>query len=469
MPLVMAVGVLTLSIALLPVRYTRARPIDGPTASSTRPATPDRSGPSIVLILTDDQRWDTLWAMPTVQRELIARGINFSNAFLVNSLCCPSRATILTGQYSHTTGIYSDVGPHGGFPAFKDRSTIATWLQANGYQTGLFGKYLNLYRGKYIPPGWDRWFAYQQPPRYFNYLVNDQGRIRRFGERPADYSTDVLANRAVSFIRSTQGPLFVYFAPFAPHTPAVPPPRYAKAFSHLRPYRPPNYDEADVSDKPAYVRALHRLTPGQKSAIDSMRRRQYRCLLAVDDAVKHILNALRDTNRLQTALIVFMTDNGLTWGEHRFTVIKQVPYEESIRTPFVVRDDQLIQGPRTDAHLVLNLDIAPTFAAAAGVPAPGAEGSSLLPLLIDPSASWRSDFLVEHLGPRGIPTYCAVRTSRYIYVYYLTRERELYDLRRDPFELQNRARDRRYASILAALRVRLAQLCQPPPPGYRPR
>jgi arylsulfatase A-like enzyme len=461
----MAVGMLSLAFVLLPVHHTRVWPIHGPTGSRTSPVT--NNGQSIVLILTDDQRWDTLWAMPTVRRELVARGINFTNAFLVNSLCCPSRATILTGQYSHTTGIYSDVGPHGGFFAFRDRSTIATWLRAAGYHTGLFGKYLNMYRGKYIPPGWERWFAYQQPPRYFNYLVNDQGSIRRFGSRPADYSTDVMADRAVSFIRSTQGPLFVYFAPFAPHTPARPPPRYARAFSHLRPFRPPNYNEADVSDKPAYVRALHRFTPGQKSNIDSTRRRQYQCLLAVDDAVKHILNALRDTNRLGTALIVFMTDNGLTWGEHRFMVTKQVPYEESIRTPFVVRDDQLIQA-RTDTHLVLNLDIAPTFAAVAGVPAPGAEGLSLLPLLADPSTPWRPDFLVEHLGPTGIPTYCAVRTSRYIYVYYSTRERELYDLRRDPYELQNRARDRRYASILAALRIRLRELCQPPPPGYRP-
>jgi arylsulfatase A-like enzyme len=470
--LIVAVSLLGYAIAVAarvhPAGHPRTGPTGSPPASTPSPAPYRRSGPSIVLILTDDQRWDTLWAMPTVQRELVARGITFSNAFLVNSLCCPSRATILTGKYSHSTGVYSDVGPHGGFHAFRDRSTIATWLRAYGYHTALFGKYLNQYSGRYIPPGWDRWFSYQYHGAYYDYRVNDQGVIRAFGDRPSDYSTTLLADRAVSFIRNTTGPLFLYVAPFAPHYPATPPPQYRTAFSDLPPYRPPNYDEADVSDKPAYARARHLFTPANEALIDGIRRDQYRSLLGVDDAVKQILDALRATHRLRTALILFMTDNGQTWGEHRFGIFKQVPYEESIRTPFVIRDDQLIHRSRTDPNLVLNLDVAQTFAEVAGVPAPGAEGLSLVPLFTNPDAPWRSDFLIEHTAGSSIPTYCAVRSTRYIYVFYSTGERELYDLTRDPFELQNRADDPRYRSVLSALRVRLRQLCSPPPPGYQP-
>ncbi len=464
-----AIGALVYLLAdPLPAHHAHAQPIHGSGSPSSLAAPYRTTGPSIVLILTDDQRWDTLWAMPTVQRDLIAHGVRFANAFLVNSLCCPSRTTILTGEYSHTTGVYSDAGPYGGFHAFHDRSTIATWLRSDGYHTALFGKYLNEYRGTYIPPGWDRWFAYQQPPGYFDYRVNDQGVLRSYGSSPADYSTDVLARQATTFIRSTPGPLFVYFAPFAPHFPGTPPPRYASAFSTLPPFRPPNYDEANVSDKPAYVRERPRFTPQLVSLIDGLRRDQYRALLGVDDAVRQIVAALQDTGRLHSTLIAFMSDNGQTWGEHRFPLDKQVPYEESIRTPLVVRYDPLVHHPRRDAHLVLNLDLAQTFAGVAGVPAPGAEGMSLLPLLVQPTLPWRSDFLIEHLVANGIPTYCAVRNSSYIYVDYSTGERELYDLRLDPYELVNRAYDPAYASIEAALRVRLLQLCNPPPPGYTP-
>lgn len=460
----LALGVLVYLLAEpLPAHHAHAQS-NHPSASA-----PYRtSGPSIVLILTDDQRWDTMWAMPTVQHELIAHGVRFENAFLVNPLCCPSRTTILTGEYSHSTKVYSDAGPYGGFHAFHDGSTIATWLRAGGYHTALFGKYLNEYTGTYIPPGWDRWFAYQQPPGYFNYRVNDQGILRSFGSSPADYSTDVLARQASSFIRSTQGPLFVDFAPFAPHFPGTPPPRYAHAFSTLRPFRPPSYDEADTPGMPAYVQARPRFRPELVHMIDDLRRDQYRALLGVDDAVREIIDALRATGRLHSTMIVLMSDNGQTWGEHRFPFDKQIPYEESIRTPMVVRYDPVVHRPRPDAHLVLNLDVAQTFAGVAGVSAPGAEGMSLLPLLANPTIPWRTDFLIEHLVANGIPTYCAVRNAGYIYVDYSTGERELYDLRADPYELDNRAYDPAYASIEAAMRARLLQLCNPPPPGFTP-
>ncbi len=435
--------------------------------------------PNIVLVLTDDQRWDTLWAMPTVRSELIEKGVTFTNGFVVNPICCSSRASILTGSYSHSTDVYRDRPPHGGFSTFtkrgEDRSTVATWLHAAGYRTALIGKYLNGYgpqQAAYVPPGWDRWVAFVSRNGngdYFDYALSIDGERRRYGSDEADYSTDALADLADSFIRTTspEEPLFLYFAPIAPHRPATPAPRNQSSFSDLEAYRPPSFNEADVSDKPGYVRALAPLDASQQAETDAFRIDQYRTLLAADDAVRTILTALEDAGRLSNTLFVFTSDNGLLWGEHRW-VHKLVPYEESIRVPMVVRYDAMISAPRVDDHLVTNIDLAPTFAASSGAEASGTEGRSLLPLLASPEASWRSRFLIEHLRSSTIraPTYCALRTPRYAYVAYGTGEEELYDLDVDAYEIQNVGADPAYASVLAGKRARLRSLCRPPPPGY---
>jgi N-acetylglucosamine-6-sulfatase len=436
----------------------------------------DDASPNIVLILTDDQRWDTLWAMPNLQSELVAPGMDFTNAFVVNSLCCPSRASILTGKYSHTTLVYEDTGTYGGFGAFRDRRTIATWLHDDGYHTGLVGKYLNGYKDSkagYIPPGWDRWFALLQGSDigmkyYYNYGVSDQGVLKYYHSADADYSTDVLAAQADSFIRTSDPgqPLFLYFATSAPHEPATPPTRYANAFSDLTPYRPPNFNEADVSDKPAYVRNVNLLGQKQIDGIDALRIDQYRTLLAVDDAIGTIASALADTGRLSNTMIVFASDNGLTWGEHRRKG-KLVPYEESIRIPLVVRYDPLVLNRGTDDHLVTNLDLASTFTEISGARGVALEGSSLVPLLAQSSVTWRDDFLVEHMNTnRVVPGFCAVRGETSLYVTYETGEEELYDLTADPYELDNIAYDQNSGSTVAADRTRLEELCDPPPPGF---
>jgi arylsulfatase A-like enzyme len=432
------------------------------------------AAPNIVLILTDDQRWDTLQAMPAVQQLLVLRGVTFSNAFVVNSLCCPSRASILTGGYSHTTGVYANGGKDGGFEVFDDSSTIATRLQDKGYETGFFGKYLNRYGGAYVPPGWDRWFAFSgvtrrpRPSAYVDFTVNDGGKLVPY-KGASNYSTDLLASVATEFIRDGDQPLFLFFSTAAPHEPSPPPPRYARSFSDLPAWRPKSYNEADVSDKPSWLRAVPRLDPERKAEEDALRRNQYGALLAVDDAVRKIIITLRETGMLQNTLILFMSDNGESWGEHRWTN-KLAAYEEDIRIPFVLRWDARVPVAQTDSRLVTNIDVSPTFAAAAGVAPPAADGHSVLPL--HPS-SWRRDFLVEHLpfgraqardGPRP-PAYCAVRNTRFAYVAYSTHEEELYDLKHDPFELENVARDARYASFLPELRARLLELCEPPPPG----
>jgi arylsulfatase A-like enzyme len=422
--------------------------------------------PNVVIVLTDDQRWDTLSAMPTVQSELVAKGVTFSNAFVVNPLCCPSRASILSGRYSHSTKVYTN----GAFRLFDDSSTLATWLRRAGYRTGFFGKYLNSYAGTYVPPGWRRWVAFSPSnvDNYFGYVLNVDGSLVPRGGPPEDYSTDVLAAEAEAFIRdNAANPFFVLLAPYGPHNPATPAPRHEDAFPGLRRWRPASYNEPDANDKPAWVRAREQLSPESRTALDGFRARQLRSLLSVDEAVARLLDVLTETGRLEDTLVIFMSDNGLLWGEHRLTG-KQAPYEESIRVPLVVRFDRLATGTRTETRQALNVDLAPTVAALAGVAAPGAEGRSLAPLLQNRSVAWRGEFLVESLrtGPNpDVPTYCAVRGRRYVYVAYGTREEELYDLAVDPGQLDNRAGDSALSSILSQFRRHLLRLCHPRPRG----
>jgi N-acetylglucosamine-6-sulfatase len=427
--------------------------------------------PSVLLIVTDDQRWDTLWAMPEIQRSLVDRGVNFSESFTTSSLCCPSRASILTGEYPHTTGVYRQGLPYGGFAAFRDSTTIATELHDAGYATGFFGKYLDSYQHDaltgYVPPGWDRWVAFVHS-QFFDYGLTVDGTVHRRGVEPEDYSTDVLAAHTEGFIRNTEGPVFALFAPAAPHAPATPAPADEEGFGDLPVWRPPSFDEADRSDKPRHIQAIHPIGAERTEGLEVLRRNQYRSLQSVDRAVDRLLGALEDTGRLDDALVIFTSDNGLLWGEHRW-LKKEVPYEEAIRVPLVVRADAIVgEGVRTDDHLVANIDLAPTIADVAGVELPGAEGESLVPLLTGTAEGWRSALLIEHMrGANPIPTYCAVRTERYLFASYDTGERELYDLNADPYELRNLSR--KELGLEGRLDTTLRSLCDPPPPGFRPQ
>jgi N-acetylglucosamine-6-sulfatase len=456
------------------------------TTTSAKSFSVSAKPPNIVLILTDDQRYDELSGMPIVNSELIDKGLSFQNGFVEDPLCCPSRATILTGRESNGTDVYDNKPPHGGYTTFhvegEERSTIATWLHAAGYYTGLVGKYFNGYtptRAETVPPGWDVWdgVANGSGPDgpggglYYQYYVSENGTLHYYGTRPSDYSTDVLAGYATRFITNAPSnrPLFLYFAPRAPHLRARAAQSDRNTFQDLAPLRPPSANEADVSDKPQYIQAIPPLTSAQMTARDDARRSQFRSLLAVDRAVGGILDALRNSGRLGTTFILFASDNGLNIAEHRWTE-KRVPYEESIRVPIIVRYDPATDlTARTDPHFVLNLDFAQTFANLADTAAPGAQGASVLPLLAGDAAGWRTDFLIEHWENKvQVPAYCAVRNQQYLYVEYETGEQELYDLKTDPYELTNLASDPTQASTLSTLHGRMVQLCSPPPPGFTP-
>jgi N-acetylglucosamine-6-sulfatase len=452
-------------------RLAGARPAPGaPTAP-----------PNIVLILTDDQRFDELAFMPKLKADVIDAGVYFSpNAVISDPLCCPSRATILTGTYSHTNGIYANVGEYGGFQAFtdggNDANTIATVLQSRGYRTGLVGKYLNGYlspNAAYVPPGWDSWFAQFETggeTAYYNWQASNQGTLVSYGSDPASYSTTVFDQKALDFIRTTPAaqPLFLYVAPRAPHAPMIPAPQYEGSLAGQVPdiTAQPNFNEADVSDKPQYVRDQHVISAGGAAGDQLQYEKQFETLLSVDDMIGDVVAELETEGRLKSTLLIFLSDQGVELGSHRLGG-KQVPYEESIRTPMVVRWDALGVAPRIDASLVSNVDLAQTMAAAAGTAMPGAEGRSLLPLLKNPAAPWRKDLLLEHAIGDVPPAYCGVRTPAFMYAQYRTGEEELYELALDPGELTNVAADPGHAPILATMRAKAHVLCRPPPPGFR--
>jgi len=452
----------------------------GAARASVNPALPSR--PNIVFILTDDQRWDELQFMPNVRSYLQARGITFSNGFVSNPLCCPARATILTGLYSSNNNVWTNKAKeHGGYETFhqlgEENHTVATVLHDAGYYTGLVGKYLNGYNrndATWVPPGWDSWNALTNLS-YFGPTESVQGHYTTYS--PSQYQTDILGQQAVDFINGAPDdqPLFLYWAVHAPHLPSTPAPRDVGTLArYLHPWRPPSYNEADVSDKPWYIQREPLWSSQKEAHWDAVRESMYESLIDVDRWVGSILNALQSQGRLSNTLIVFTSDNGFLLGEHRRTG-KVVPYEESLRVPWIVRWDaaDFPEVGRTDSHQMLNTDFAGTFADVAGTTMGPTDGLDFANLAASPSTyPWRSDFLIEHGGstdPDGNAdglTYCGVRNPNYMYAQYYNGFEEMYDLSSDPYELQNVAQNPSYASTLAAMRSRAHELCDPPPPGY---
>ncbi len=430
--------------------------------------------PNVLVIETDDQTLESMKVMQNVNSLIGDQGVTFSNSLLNFSLCCPSRATFLTGQYAHNHGVWSNEAPTGGFQKFEQlhaSSNLAVWLHRAGYFTAMIGKYLNQYKNQPpIPPGWSEWHAtapYDQ--RVYNYPINNNGALTQFGQDPDDYKDDVLTRKAVEFVNRRAvkpAPFFLWLTYTAPHV-AGPPnpnppkdckdaaksaPRDAHAFDHVPLPKPPNFNEVDVSDKPEAIRRLPRLTQQQ---IGNMQRK-YRCelesLLAIDAGVKKVVNALKAKGALDNTLLIYTSDNGYFHGEHRVPGDKMRVYEESIRVPLQMRGPGIPKGVTIDP-LVVNADLAPTIVDAAnarsGLPM---DGRSLLPVVKHPGIDRNRELLIDE------PTYKAIRTERYVYAEYNNGDRELYDLQNDPYELRSLHDDPAYASVKATLASRLHQL-----------
>jgi arylsulfatase A-like enzyme len=441
--------------------------------------------PNIVFILADDMRKDDMMFMPKTHSLLGERGMGFRNAFVSNAICCPSRATIMRGQYSHNHGVWSNSSTDsssttsGGWRAYQhhgnEADNVATRLHDAGYRTGLFGKYLNGYTDTtFRPPGWDRWFATlaSGDPTYFDYDVNDDGTIRHFGNEDSDYSTDVLSRKTRAFIRNSaaQGrPFFAYVAPIAPHEPATPAPRDLHTNDGVKAPRSPSFDEKDVSDKPSWIRQLPRLTSAQISEIDNRHEKRVESLQAVDDLVEGVVRELESSGVISNTYIFFTSDNGFHHGEHRIPRQKWRPYEEDIHVPLLVRGPGVAAGSTT-YKLTLNTDFLPTFTDLAGAQTPPyVDGRSLRPVLDGSVTGWRSAVLLEaaaNYSPayRGMRTISTGGIPKRKYVEYTGGARELYHLDPDPHELTNSydasAPPKALADALQALKSCAAGTCR---------
>jgi N-acetylglucosamine-6-sulfatase len=406
----------SLPLVVLTLGLVGGRAADrGARGSAARPGSVAATDPDIIMILTDDQdvQLGEIDYMPNVQKLLAQQGTSFSNHLVPLSLSCPSRTTILRGQYPHNTGVLTNALPDGGFEkAYAEgleSATMATALHNAGYRTVLLGKYLNGYpdttSSTYIPPGWDEWYSPSagNPYAEYNYTLNQNGTPFVYGSTPADYLTDVIHAKAVDFIKRASTnpyqPMFVYFATYAPHSPYTPAPRHASLFPNVKAPRPPSFNEPDVSAKPDYISGRPLLGPVEIAAIDEDYRNRLRALQAVDEAVADIVATLSATGRLANTYIFFTSDNGYHMGEHRLLPGKYTPYETDLHVPLIVRGPGVPAGFVRD-EITGNLDLAETFAEIAGIPPlPFSDGRSLKGLISSTSPSaWRQAFLLEEFN-----------------------------------------------------------------------
>jgi arylsulfatase A-like enzyme len=451
------------------VHNTGQPPARAPSPGRAASAAPT-ARPNIVFVLTDDLSTNLLRFMPRVS-QMERNGLSFEDYFVSDSLCCPLRSSIFTGNLPYDTGVYANFGRSRGFAVFhqrgEERHTFALALKRVGYRTAMMGKYLNGYMSRgapvsdgsptnvpdtYVPPGWDRWdvggFGYPE----FDYRLNQNGHLRRYGRRPADYLTDVLAAKGAAFINSAAAghhPFFLELATFAPHSPYVPAPRNAHDFPGLHASRPPSFDVLPTH-APQWLADHPRLTRRQLKVINRVFRRRAQSVEGVDRLIARIESTLLRDGVASHTYLVFSSDNGPHGGQYRLMPGKLTAFDTDIRVPLIVTRPHVPAGARSSL-VTENIDLAKTFAAIGGAAMPG-DGHSLLPLLRgQPPLDWRNAALIEHRGgplsvldpdfqqpASGNPTtYEAMRTDSFLYVEYADGEREFYDLRRDPFELHN--------------------------------
>ncbi|MFM9105188.1 MAG: sulfatase [Chloroflexota bacterium] len=389
---------------------------------------PDKR-PNIVLIITDDMR-GTDWRALRRTRKALRASTWYRNFIVDASLCSPSRASILTGQYTHNHGVeWNNSGEfEGGFSVYQknglDRESLGLVMHDAGYHTGMGGKFMNGLRpGMRQPAGWDR-FAASYTTDFYNFPLLVDGQQVNF-KGVTKYKTDVLTDYAVEFIEQApvEQPIFLHFSPTGPHVPETPARRHESAFPTAYVARDESFNEADVSDKPSTVQALPPLTPDQQADLDNHERNRLRSMLAVDEGIVRVVNALKAAKRFDNTYIFILSDNGYQLGQHR-VIGKASPYDQSIRVPMLAYGPKVPQ--RTNNQLVGNIDLAPTIASLGETTMPKQDGKSLL-------VPGRRDYLFLQLRYIGM----GLRSARLMYFEYGNGEREYYDLRNDPLELNN--------------------------------
>jgi arylsulfatase A-like enzyme len=472
--------------------------------------------PNVVVLMTDDQTVADLEAMPRTRAVLTRHGVTFDRSYVSYPVCCPSRATYLSGQYAHNHGVLGLYPPTGGYGRFQHANALPVWLERAGYATAHIGKYMNGYEpaiGAQQPPGWSEWYGAVDGATYlmWGYTLIENGVARTYGtpleEDPRLYQTDVLRDKAVDFIARrapSRQPFFLSIAFLAPHheNAAVrsitgrlvrPAPRHERAYARASLPTPPGFAERDRSDKPGFVRHRQRLTAEEVGRIGEQFRARRASLQAVDQGIESIVGALRRAGELENTYVILTSDNGYMLGEHGVPNGKLLAYDPSTRVPLIVRGPGIPAGA-VSRELVGNVDLAPTISKLAGaLPGRLLDGRSLLPYARDPALRSRRALLHETGGRRfvrrrdqdaaGAPavrrvlTYRAVRTQRWLYVEYRNGERELYDLVHDPYELRSVHADPGRRGIVHTLHAAVERLahcrgpsCQttsaaPLPPG----
>ncbi|MEI8080726.1 MAG: sulfatase [Actinomycetes bacterium] len=438
--------------------------------------------PNVLIILTDDQPKGMLEVEPTVRAEIANKGTTFSNAVVSTSLCCPSRVSMLTGLFANESGVFgNDAASQGGYQVFKDRGneerTIATKLSKAGYVTGMFGKYINKYTvtdGQARPPGWNEFSVFSQGTSYYDYQYSaDQDPGIPMADKlgaplvsvPSgeNYSTTQFGESTSDFIRRApaDSPLLAVYAPFASHAPFTAEPKYDMTGTvSTTLLKNPSYNEKDIKDKPRWVRKQKK----QKAAAQLRKwRKQTETLRTVDDQVANILSALRETGRLDNTLIIYTSDNGYQHGQHRLE-FKNTPYRASTNVDLLVKFPYQNYA-KIDNHIVsANVDVATTVLATAGLPNttsgfnlanPVATGVPMMGI------RWRS-------GGGVRPTYCGWRTATGLFIRYGTKEEELYDYVKDPYELKNVAKSAKYQKMKRAYIRAATPRCGNLPPDYGP-
>lgn len=408
---------------------------------------------NVIFILSDDHRFDAMGFMHpqpwlrTPQLDTLARdGVHLKNAFVTTALCSPSRASILTGVYAHRHKIVDNntaIPPGTRF--------FPQLLQQAGYKTAFFGKWHMGNGGDEPQPGFDKWVSFRGQGSYLPTpagLNVDGKHVPQKG-----YITDELTDYALDWMNtvSKDQPYFLYLSHKAVHADFVPAARHKGAYAHQKFQRPKTMDESgpNAQHRPMWVQNQRNSWHGvdfpyhSDLDIDEYYQRYAETLLAVDDSVGRVLDALRKRGQLDSTLVIYMGDNGFAFGEHGL-IDKRTAYEESMRVPMLARCPEMFSGGRTVSEMVAGLDIMPTVLDAAGVRNPqGLDGRSMLPLLRgagDPQ--WRKQLLYEYYWERNFPqtpTLHALRTDRYKYVHYygIWDVDELYDIQEDPLETNN--------------------------------
>jgi arylsulfatase A-like enzyme len=444
--------------------------------------------PNIVMIMTDDQTMESLRVMPNVNNLIGAQGTTFTQNFVSFPLCCPSRATYLTGQYPHNHGVWGNAEPEGGYSELRKDETLPVWLGRAGYKTVHIGKYLNGYQGNEVPPGWEYWHGLKCAYRMWGFTIKHNDAPAPDCQDPsaagsASYQTNVLRDIATNFIDihfDGARPFLLSFAPLAPHVEVGtgldldnrnprPAPEHRGRFDGEPLPRPPSFDEADMSDKPAWMRRGP-LSADEIAAITKRYRSRLEALLSVDVAVKAIIDKLREKAILSRTVIIFTSDNGFMDGQHRITHGKVVAYNPSARVPLLMRGPG-IPVDKTVGAMVSNVDLAATILDIANAtPGITIDGRSLIPIAVDPASIAGRSLLLE-TGEPGARTagdrwYVAIRTERYLYVEHFIRTttgddragRELYDQDVDGQQLESKIDVASYDGVEDQLASKLLQL-----------